>query len=695
MVRAPTPLVRALHVLVLLAFSLAQPVFDQLAHHVEFLVAHHVGPGDLLLLTFALTLGVPGGLVLAKAVVESLVPRASHAIHWTAVGLLAAAIALPPLDRVADRPAPVLVVGAIVLGAAFAAAYARRAAVRKFVTVLSPALLVFPLFFLLDSSIAPLLFPAPTEASVGRIESETPVVLIVFDALPISSLLDESAQIDAARYPHFARVVEEAHWFRNATTVAERTNYALPAILTGRYPTRRRPANTEEYPENLFTLLAPSYDLHVIEPATHLCPDELCGDGPARATGWARARSLASDLRVLTLHVLLPEEWTGSLPSVMDSLRDFGASAQSSAETPTSDRRRSDPAWLFSQFLDGIKDRGRPTLHFAHVNLPHHPFHFLPSGKKYDPGARDHHELPSDRGPDEAWETTQNLQRHLLQLGYVDVLVGRLRDRLESEGLYDRALVVITADHGESFQPGLSSRDLEPGNASDILLVPLFVKLPGQREGRVSDRPVETIDILPTIVEVLGGALPKPVDGRSLFGPSDPSGRTRAAYLGRKRWKRVRVEVEASLPSRDASVRRIFGLFDAGAGWAGLYAVGPHRGLTGRPVADLPVIPAPLFKVYMANRFAYDEIDPESRFVPARVSGSIEGAGITGERLDLAIAVNGVIRAVTVSYGHADHSARFSAMVPEESFQPRHNQIEVLIIRRDREGLTLLRGNPG
>ncbi len=323
MVRAPAPLVRALHVLVLLAFSLTQPVFDQLAGHVEFLVAHHIGPGDLLLLTFALTLGVPGALVLAKAVAESLVPRASHAIHWTAVGLLAAAIALPPLERVAAWPAPVLVVGAILLGAAFAAAYAHRAAVRKFVTVLSPALLVFPLLFLLDSSIAPLLFPARTERPVGRIESATPVVVVVFDALPIGSLLDESDQIDAGRYPHFASVVEDAHWFRNATTVAERTNYALPAILTGRYPTLRRPANSEEYPENLFTLLASSHDLHVIEPATYLCPDELCRDDPARATGWARARSLASDLRVLILHVLLPEEWTGSLPSVMDSVRDF------------------------------------------------------------------------------------------------------------------------------------------------------------------------------------------------------------------------------------------------------------------------------------------------------------------------------------------------------------------------------------
>ncbi len=692
MVQAPAPLVRALHVCVLLAFSFAQPVFDQLARHVEFLVAHHVGPADLLLIVFALGLGIPGALVLAKAAVESLVPGASPAIHRTTVGLLAATIALPPLERVVDLPAAILVVAAILLGAAFAAIYTSRAAVRRFVTVLSPALLVFPLLFLFQPSISPLLFPERPEVPDDRTESGIPIVLVVFDALPIGSLLDESAQIDATRFPHFAGLVGESHWFRNATTVAERTNFALPAILTGRYPTQRRPATTAEYPENLFTLLAPSHDLRVIEPATHLCPDTLCGDGPARATGWAHGRSLASDLRYLTLHVLLPDEWTGSLPSVTDSLRDFGATSPNSAEIPPPDRALSDPTWLFSRFLDGIENSGRPALHFAHVNLPHHPFRLLPSGKKYDSGDQDHRERPADRGADEEWETAQNLQRHLLQLGYVDVLVGRLRERLEAEGLYDRALVVITADHGESFQPGMSSRDLEPGNASDILRVPLFVKLPGQKQGRVSDRPVETIDILPTIVEILGVALPEAVDGRSLFDAPDPSGRTRAVYLGRKRWKRTRVEVEASWFSRDAPARRTLGSFAAGAGWAGIYDLGLHREITGRPVVELSVVSAPLFKVYLANRVAYDEVDPDARFVPARVSGTIEGAGVTPEGLELAVAVNGVIRAVTVSHGHADQSARFAAMVPEQSFRPRHNEIEIFILRRDGEKLTLLRG---
>ena len=45
-------------------------------------------------------------------------------------------------------------------------------------------------------------------------------------------------------------------------------------------------------------------------------------------------------------------------------------------------------------------------------------------------------------------------QRHLLQLAYVDSLIGDLVQELKAQGIYDDALVVLTADHGISFEPG-------------------------------------------------------------------------------------------------------------------------------------------------------------------------------------------------------------------------------------------------
>ena len=60
-------------------------------------------------------------------------------------------------------------------------------------------------------------------------------------------------------------------------------------------------------------------------------------------------------------------------------------------------------------------------------------------------------------------------------------------DRLERTGLLERALVVVTADHGYSFRVGVKSRRLiSEQNVEEIAPVPLFVKAPGQMERRVN-----------------------------------------------------------------------------------------------------------------------------------------------------------------------------------------------------------------
>ena len=77
--------------------------------------------------------------------------------------------------------------------------------------------------------------------------------------------------------------------------------------------------------------------------------------------------------------------------------------------------------------------------------------------------------------------------------------------------------MVVLADHGVSFVPGGNARLVDRDNIADIARVPLFVKLPGQRAGRVDTRAARTIDVLPTIADVLGVRLPWRVDGRSLL----------------------------------------------------------------------------------------------------------------------------------------------------------------------------------
>ena len=69
-----------------------------------------------------------------------------------------------------------------------------------------------------------------------------------------------------------------------------------------------------------------------------------------------------------------------------------------------------------------------------------------------------------------------------------------------------------------------------------------------------------------------------------------------------------------------------------------------------------------------------------------------ESRGLPTEPLELAVAVNGVVRAVTSSEHPERGSARFSAMLPEGSFRPGRNTVEVFVAKRAEAGLILQRG---
>ena len=114
----------------------------------------------------------------------------------------------------------------------------------------------------------------------------------------------------------------------------------------------------------------------------------------------------------------------------------------------------------------------------------------------------------------------QYWQRHLLQLGYADKLLGRLVARLKATGLYDRSLLVVTADEGLSFRAGEKRRPASAENLQDISYVPLFMKLPHERRGRVVRRATRSADILPTIAAALKVTLPWPVEGQNQLAPS-------------------------------------------------------------------------------------------------------------------------------------------------------------------------------
>ncbi len=102
------------------------------------------------------------------------------------------------------------------------------------------------------------------------------------------------------------------------------------------------------------------------------------------------------------------------------------------------------------------------------------------------------------------------------EINYVDSYLGKLIKKLE---LDKNTLMIITSDHGEEF---LEHGKLDHGNNlySELINIPLIIRLPQNMTKKVIDQPVSLIDIMPTILSLLNIPSPKQTLGKSLLTPN-------------------------------------------------------------------------------------------------------------------------------------------------------------------------------
>lgn len=197
--------------------------------------------------------------------------------------------------------------------------------------------------------------------------------------------------------------------------------------------------------------------------------------------------------------------------------------------------RRAGPT--VDHFLGWLDELGEKRffawLHLADVHTPYNPpppyDHFYYDDDERDPTkrslARIWHLLPenmSDHPLFRSWlDGITDLDWVFAQyqgaVTYVDDEFGRLIDALESRGILGRTAIVLTADHGEM----LGEQDMyfvHTGLYEPTVHVPLITYFPGAGRQGVSVREVvETVDILPTVLEYLGIPEPRGIRGRSLW----------------------------------------------------------------------------------------------------------------------------------------------------------------------------------
>ena len=437
----------------------------------------------------------------------------------------------------------------------------------------------------------------------------------------------------------------------------------------------------DDHPANLFTLLGPHYDVHVAEPLTDLCPEALCPPERAGAAAWYGA--VLADLTVVYLHAVLPDDVAAGLPPVTQGWHDF---AEDDLVGRWNERRvqdRRETAARFIDAVDGISDAGRPALHFLHSLLPHEPWIHLPTGQRHSLRSRIIGAV-RDHWRDDAWAVTLEYQRHLLQVQFADSLLGELVQRLRAVGLYDDALVVATADHGASLRPGMPFRLTTGETFAEIAAVPLIVKRPGQRDGRVSAENVETVDILPTVAAEIGLRLPWNPDGTNLFSEHRP------ARPGKSMFRPGESRMHGPGDLRDAVADAVaHKLARFASGDPTRPRLGLHDDLVGAAVTELVSGRPAGFEVIVDESILLHDIEPDAEFLPAHITGGVVGSDSDVTVPPLAIALNGVVAAVTRTYSFRafGHATPWEVIVDPRRFAPGFNDIRVFAVRGGPNGL--------
>jgi len=681
---------RALHLALLVGIGIAQPLYDLLGRNPSFFVAHSATASDLIGFVTIISIAIPAVLWLLQWVLTRVAERIGSAFHLALMAALFTAIALVPCKRLFPGAGAAVVAVAAMIGLAAACAYSRFPPLRSVMSLLAPSALIFPVLLLFFSGATEIMGSGEdSPAETTDVTSTIPVVLIVFDELPVTSLMNEQRLIDPIAFPNFAEFAAHSLWFRNATTVAQNTSYAIPAILTGRYPDATRAPHAAAYPENLFTFLTGSHEIRAVEIFTRLCPDEINTAMAEREPLEERIRAELIDSAVVYLHIVLPTKLVAGLPAIDSTWRDFGGESEKK-EAKDPHARSHDSTWVAEQFIRSLTSVSRPTLFFLHLNLPHLPWKYTPSGGEYmfPGGPLRPHGLQGETWGRQEWEVIQGWQRHLLQLGYADRLLGRFINRLRRTGLWDEALIIVTADHGVSFQPGMSRRRATEETAADVMGIPLLIKLPGRDDPQLDEKSARTIDILATITDVIDADLPWAIDGRSLL--DDHAAETGTVLIYRNQGTKLDDNLE--LPNRPEAkyrtLERKLEIFGAGKPVEDLFSIGDFGRLVGRSTSDFDTSSGSQISVALDDAWVFDNIDVDEPFVPAQITGRLMARAPFDHPVDLAVAVNGTLQATTKTYSLPDEDdfSSFSAMVSDAALTPGRNLVMIFLIEEDGDG---------
>lgn len=165
--------------------------------------------------------------------------------------------------------------------------------------------------------------------------------------------------------------------------------------------------------------------------------------------------------------------------------------------------------------IEYIKERqdDRPFLLFLSWGPPHNPYETAPQRFKdmYDPAKITLRPNVPEEYTDRAREELAGYYSHISALDYC---LGDLMDCLTEEGIEDDTVFVYTSDHGDMLWSQGTYRKQKPWDES--ILVPFLLRYPalfGHNKGREVKMPINSPDIMPTLLGLCSVNIPHTVEG--------------------------------------------------------------------------------------------------------------------------------------------------------------------------------------
>lgn len=276
--------------------------------------------------------------------------------------------------------------------------------------------------------------------------------------------------------PHLAELAAEGVVFETAYAQAAATPLSIYSIHTSRYPA------FEELPvvEHEFVFTVPPQTPTLARLLAPRFRARLC----VSASGWSYPM-LGLDGGFTAFHQVGP--------------RDEIAGAEADGAVVTAAALQ----WI-------AEHQGEPFLAYLHYLEPHTPYAPPePFASMFDPADRGHVDgsyeslkpFQHKRPPDPVVRNVMGLYDG--NLAYADAQIGRLVAGLRQLGVWERTVFVVMADHGEAFwEHGARGHSLHA--YEEFVRVPLLIRIPGggAASAKRVGRPVELVDLLPTLLEL-------------------------------------------------------------------------------------------------------------------------------------------------------------------------------------------------